>query len=83
MKASIHIYGYCTCAYSHMHGCCNIGMHTFPLLSFLDLGIQCSIVLIMYEFMGEESSQSIKHPQAREKRACKGNKQKDRIFVFS
>lgn len=31
----------------------------------------------MYEFMGEESSQSIKHPQAREKKACKGNKQKD------
>lgn len=33
--------------------------------------------------MGEESSQSIKYPQAREKRACKGNKQKDRIFAFS
>lgn len=27
--------------------------------------------------MGEESSQSTKHPQAREKRDCKGNKQKD------
>lgn len=34
MKASIHIYGYCTCTYSHIHGCCNIGMHIFLLLSF-------------------------------------------------
>lgn len=73
-------------AHVHIHTCMAVAIQVcilFRYSLFLDLSIQCSIVLIVYEFMGEESSQSIKHPLAREKRACKGNKQKDRIFAFS